>query len=160
MVNNGLFATLFVALAGISISTVALVSVILRYSGKESEEENSQKASKLSELPPFKQCVGRLYLSFASSLVGLLFSLIFSGVNSLWGNHWVITTINLILLLLPLVISLAFMYTGAGELLRSILDVKGSLIKEGAPEKFKPVLQLIGNIIAKFGNYIARGFFK
>ena len=162
MVDNSLFVTIFLALAGISIAAVALISLLIKYPGSQEAEDNVQKPTKLSELTPYKQSVGLLFLSFAFCVAGLLLSLLFSGINGLinLGNSWVIKTFNLVLLLTLLIFSLAFIYAAAGDLLRSILNLKGGLLLGIAPKFLKGLLYFMNNNISKIADLLTAWLFK
>ncbi|MFC1965696.1 hypothetical protein ACFLWI_01940 [Chloroflexota bacterium] len=170
MVANSLFTTLFVALAGISLTLVALISILLRYPDKLEPEKEKRKPLKLSEMSSYKQTVGLLFLSFTSCLIGLILSLVFSGINEIMAEHsagdsWWLTMLNLLFVLLPLFAALCLMYAAAGALLREILGLRGSYLNGSVlmgitPSLWKPVLDWFNIRQARAADYLTKGLFE
>lgn len=158
--DNVLCAILFVALAGISLTAVALVSIIVR-TRNASVQAGATRLSQLN--PPEYRSVGYLFLSFLWCVIGLLLALVFSlvvslaisigGTNSSW--YWAITILNGVLIGLVLILVLSFLYAGAGHLLRSMLSQEGALIRQ-----FFPPIRHYEELIVRFGDYMTRGLFQ
>ncbi len=138
----------FAILAGLSLMVAALLFV----TGKRDAAEPQVKGTRLSELePPEYRSTAYLVLAFGWSMFGLVLGFIFAAIGpSFWGS-----LILVILLLLCLLFTLCFLYTGGGTLLRAVTGQKGGLVPW-----FFPPMRHIDSLIVRFGDLLAAGFFR
>lgn len=165
MLGTHLSITLFVALIGISVAAVALISLRL----KTERRRPKPKCSRISDLdPPIYRSVGYVFLAFFCSLCGLAFALslpaaagiitLISGSDPLacsvftvlqWIVGWVLVPIFLFLVL-------AFLYIGAGHLFSVTLrqgEPTGTLLSR------VPGSSRLTDLVVKIGDWIARDLF-
>ena len=157
--------TLFVALIGISVAAVALISLRLKIERRRPKP----RGSRISDLePPIYRSVGYVFLAFFCSLVGLGFSLLLAvaariltvicGSDSLacsvftvfqWIVGWGLVPLTLFLVL-------AFLYIGVGHLFNMTL-------RQGRPtgtmlSRVRGSRRLT-DLVVKIGDRIARDLF-
>lgn len=138
----------FAILAGLSLTAAALLFV----AGKRNIAEPQVTGAKLSELePPEYRSTGYLVLAFGWSMLGLVFSFIFSAIGT--GGFW-----GLILVILSLpcfLLTLCFLYAGGGTLLRAVTGQKGGVVCW-----FFPPMRYIDILIVRFGDWLTAGLFR
>jgi hypothetical protein len=160
MLDTKLCATLFVALTGISVGGVALISLYFKRTEKTNTEITGSKLSKLN--PAEYQSIGYVFIAFACSLAGLLVTLFFSVVIGItiditgsiptWVNY-----LGVILVFIILVITLAFLYMGIGHLFNVTIrphEPRGTLLSE------VPGIKYLNWLMVKIGDLLTRGLFR
>lgn len=161
MLDTQLCTVLFIALIGVSVAAVALISLRLKKEGIETKVEGS----KISDLnPPEYQSVGYVFLAFLCSLIGLVVTLLFSvatgiivdisGFYSAW--YRVVNVLAWILLPIILFLVLAFLYVGVGHLFSMTLmsgEPSGTLLG------WLPGSKYLRRLVVRIGDFIARRLF-
>ncbi|MCD6599493.1 MAG: hypothetical protein J7L19_02820 [Dehalococcoidia bacterium] len=138
----------FAILAGLSLTAAVLLFV----TGKSKGVDTQAETGKLSKSEPVEnRYTVYLMLAFSWSMPGLVLSFISGaiGIRPFWSPFLVI------LLLICLLLTLCFLYAGAGALLHAVTGQRIGF----ASRRFPPV-RYIDDMIVKLGNVLTLGLLK